>query len=78
MHLLSEKKTKVILIRPPDPMGMVDILSHVLPTNLGYLAAYAMKGGFDVKILDYEQEPFIGVNFLKKIEEINPGIVGFK
>ena len=77
MHLLSEKKTKVILIRPPDPMGMVDILSHVLPTNLGYIAAYAMKEGFDVKILDYEQEPFIGVDFLKKIEETSPGIIGF-
>ena len=53
MHLLSEKKTKVVLVRPPDPLGMVDILSHVLPTNLGYIAAYVMREGFDVEILDY-------------------------
>ena len=77
MHLLSEKKTKVVLVRPPDPLGMVDILSHVLPTNLGYIAAYVMREGFDVEILDYEQEPFVGSEFLKKIEEANPGIVGF-
>ena len=73
MNILSKKNTKVFLIRPPDPMGMVDILSHVLPTNIGYIAAYVMRKGFEVEILDFEQEPFIAVDFLKRIEETSPG-----
>ena len=48
--------TKIVLVRPPDPMGMVDVLSHTLPTNLGYIAAYAMREGFDLEVWDYELE----------------------
>ena len=77
MNILSKKNTKVFLIRPPDPMGMVDILSHVLPTNIGYIAAFVMRKGFDVEILDFEQKSFVAVDFLKTIEESSPGIIGF-
>jgi radical SAM superfamily enzyme YgiQ (UPF0313 family) len=57
-------------------MGMVDILSHVLPTNLGYIAAYAKQKGVSVDIWDYEQDPFSAVPFLKRLEQASPDIVG--
>ena len=68
---------KIVLVRPPDPMGMVDVLSHVLPTNLGYLASYLIRHGFDVEIWDYEIERFTIRDFLKRVAEASPDIVGF-
>jgi anaerobic magnesium-protoporphyrin IX monomethyl ester cyclase len=70
------KEAQVVLLRPPDPMGMVDILSHVLPTNLGYLAAYLQQGGIGVEIWDYEQDSFAAVEFLKRLEMTAPIVVG--
>jgi len=57
-------------------MGMVDVLSHVLPTNLGYIAAYLMREDVDVEIWDFEQERFEAVEFLKRVEDASPRIVG--
>jgi len=68
---------KVLLIRPPDPMGMVNILSHVMPTNLGYLASYLLKHNFEVDIWDYETELFDVNGFLNRLKEYDPQIVGF-
>jgi hypothetical protein len=48
------KETKVVLLRPPDPMGMVDVLSQVFPTNLGYIGGFLKQGGIGVEIWDYE------------------------
>ena len=67
---------KAILLRPPDPMGMVDILSHTEPTNLGYLAAYSIQAGIDVDIWDYEQNAFIAKEFLEKVREVQPAVIG--
>ena len=67
---------KVVLIRPPDPMGMVDVLSHVLPTNLGYIASTILQKGFDAEIWDYEQARFVEKEFLKRIQQTSPKIVG--
>ena len=68
---------KVILTRPPDPLGMVDVLSHVLPTNLGYLASYLLKHGIEVEIWDYELESFTVQDFLKRVKETSPDLIGF-
>jgi len=70
------KSSKVVLLRPPDPMGMVDVLSHVLPTNLGYIASYLLREGVEVEIWDYEQERFSAVEFLHKLQEASPQVVG--
>lgn len=66
----------LVLLRPPDPMGMVDVLSHVLPTNLGYIAAYAQKDGFEVEIWDYEQEYFRASEFAVRVRQTDPAIIG--
>ncbi|MBI4230630.1 MAG: B12-binding domain-containing radical SAM protein [Planctomycetes bacterium] len=66
----------VVLLRPQDPLGMVDVLSHVLPTNIGYLAAYVKRDGFDVQIWDYEAEPFEAGAFLDRIRVADPAVVG--
>ena len=68
---------RVALVRPPDPMGTVATLSHVAPTNLGYLAAYLLKQGIDVAIWDYEVEPYDGERFAARVAEYDPAIVGF-
>ena len=57
-------------------MGMVDVLSHVLPTNLGYIASYLLREGVEVEIWDYEQERFSAVEFLHKLQEASPQVVG--
>src|SRR6185436_201708 len=68
---------RVVLARPPDPMGMVDVLSHTLPTNLGYLAAYLIENGHEVDIWDYELEPFGVAAFLARLRDYRPGVIGF-
>lgn len=68
---------KVILTRPPDPMGMVDVLSHVLPTNIGYLASYLLKHRFEVEIWDYEIERFTVRGFLERVAATSPQVIGF-
>lgn len=68
---------RIILTRPPDPMGMVDVLSHVLPTNIGYLASYLMKHGFEVDIWDYEIERFTVKEFLARVAAASPQVIGF-
>lgn len=68
---------KVVLIRPPDPRGEISILSHTTPINLGYLAAYLIKNGSEVKIWDYETEQFLPEVFIKRIAASQPKIIGF-
>ena len=58
-------------------MGMVDVLSHTLPTNLGYIAAYAMREGFDLEVWDYELEHFLAVKFLERVRDVQPAVIGF-
>ena len=67
---------KTLLIRPPDPMGMVDILSHTEPTNIGYIASYAISKGFTIDIWDYEQHLFQAKSFLDRIKAYRPAVVG--
>jgi len=68
---------RVVLARPPDPMGMVDLLSHTLPTNIGYVAAVLLAEGHDVEIWDYESEPFTVAGFLDRIESVAPDVIGW-
>lgn len=58
-------------------MGMVDVLSHVLPTNIGYLAAYLMRHGFAADIWDYEIDRFTVRGFLERVAAASPQAIGF-
>lgn len=68
---------RIVLLRPPDPMGMVDVLSHVQPTNIGYLAATLIKHGFEVDVWDYELERFTVKDFLQRVARFGPQVMGF-
>ncbi len=68
---------KIVLIRPPNSRGEVSILSHTVPVNLGCLASYLMKNGYEVEIWDYETEQFIIDEFINKIKISSPSIIGF-
>jgi len=66
----------VLLIRPPDPMGHVQLLSHTRPMNLAYLAGYLRVHQMNVRILDYETTPFSGKSFVKTLKEFAPQLIG--
>ena len=57
---------KIVLVRPSDLRGDVSILSHATPINLGYLAAYLIKNGYEVEIWDYETQQFFEQDFIQK------------
>lgn len=66
----------VLLIRPPDPMQNVSLLSHTKPMNLAYLAAYLRRKGIRVQILDYEVLPYSDEALKKILMETTPSLVG--
>ena len=68
---------KIVLIRPPDPRGEASLLSHTTPINLGYLAAYVIKNGYEAEIWDFESEKFDKQSFIKRIKKAKPAIIGF-
>ncbi len=68
---------KVVLIRPADPRGEASLLSHTTPINLGYLAAYLIKHGYEVEIWDFESEKISDKTFLSRLKKANPKVVGF-
>jgi len=68
---------KIVLIRPPDPRGKISILSHTVPVDLGYLAAYLIKNGYTIEIWDYEVEQFSQNSFIKRTATSQPKIISF-
>jgi len=66
----------ILLIRPPDPLQHVNLLSHTRPMNLAYLAAYVRAQGFDVTIVDYETEKFTPGAYHRLLKEKQPSLVG--
>jgi radical SAM superfamily enzyme YgiQ (UPF0313 family) len=57
-------------------MGMVDLLSHTMPTNLGYVAAFLLEKGHEVEIWDYEVERFTIAGYLDRIRAFSPDVIG--
>lgn len=68
---------KVLLVRPPDPLQEVALLSHTKPLNLAYLASYLIARGVSVSLADYEIEPFSPEKFREKLTALNPSLIGF-
>lgn len=67
---------KILLIRPPDPLQHATLLSHTKPLNLAYIAAYMIKNGFNVKIVDYEIEPFSDKSFFQLLKDYQAAVIG--
>lgn len=68
---------KIVLIRPADPRGEASLLSHTTPINLGYLAAYLIKNGYEVEIWDFESDKLSNSVFISRLKKANPKVVGF-
>ena len=66
----------ILLIRPPDPLQHVKLLSHTKPMNLAYLAAYVREQGIKVTIVDYETEAFDLDAYYRLLKEKTPSLVG--
>jgi len=66
----------ILLIRPPDPLQHVKLLSHTKPMNLAYLAAYVRSQGVGVTIVDYETETFDLNAYYHLLREKKPALVG--
>ena len=66
----------IVLIRPPDPLQHVKLLSHTKPMNLAYLAAYVREQGYRVTIVDYETEAFDLDSYYRLLKEKTPSLVG--
>jgi len=67
---------KVLLIRPPEPMQAVDLLSHTQPINLAYLAAYLREHGITVGIVDYEVRPYSDEDLRSLLLRERPDLLG--
>lgn len=66
----------ILLVRPPDPMQHVQLLSHTRPMNLAYLASYVRRHGIDVNIVDYETAPYSEFDFIALLKKYKPDLVG--
>ena len=67
----------VLLVRPPDPLQSAMLLCHTKPLNLAYIASYLIGKKNNVRIVDYQIEPFAEEKLLTVIKEFNPEVVGF-
>jgi len=68
---------KIVLINPPENLHLrANFISTQYPINLGYLAAFLKKHGFQVELWDYVVEPYGQEEFLKKIKTSQPDLIG--
>jgi radical SAM superfamily enzyme YgiQ (UPF0313 family) len=55
---------------------LAKIVSSQHPVNILYLAAYIREQGYEVRVIDYEVEPYQKENLWKTLEETSPLLVG--
>lgn len=68
---------KVVLINPPENLHLrANFISTQYPINLGYLAAVLKKNGYQVELWDYVVEPFSLEEFIKRIADSGPQLIG--
>ncbi len=51
-------------------------MSVQMPLNIAYIAAYLIRGGFDVEIWDFEVEEYSDSLLIKRVENTQPCIIG--
>jgi radical SAM superfamily enzyme YgiQ (UPF0313 family) len=67
---------KILLIRPPTVTKGTSFIATQFPLNLAGMAAGLMNKGYDVKIWDFDVEPFGEGTFVERLVEYSPFMVG--
>lgn len=69
---------KVVLIALPLSLGgrYTEFGGVQYPINVGYLASYLIKNGYDVEMWDYNVEPFTEKGFAERVRKSNASVIG--
>jgi len=67
---------RIAFVIPPSEALKLKFVSYQQPINLAYLAASARSAGAVPAIWDYGMEGFTEQDFLRKIKEFDPAIIG--
>lgn len=70
-------KKDIVLVRPARYGYRSGFISAQEPINLCYLAAYLERAGFDVEIWDLEQQEASLDEFISRLKDVAPALVGF-
>ncbi|MBU0604885.1 MAG: B12-binding domain-containing radical SAM protein [Candidatus Omnitrophica bacterium] len=68
-------KHKILFIRPPTIMKGTSFIATQFPLNIAGMAAGLLNRGYDVRIWDFEVEPFDESVFERRIKDLSPLIV---
>lgn len=71
------KKPKILLVRPPESMGLVGRQIIHEPFNLLTLAAVARQNGADVRLADYAVSPYSASALQNLLREFPADLAGF-
>jgi radical SAM superfamily enzyme YgiQ (UPF0313 family) len=64
------------LIRPPTITKGTSFIGTQFPLNIAYVAAPLAERGYDVRIWDFDVEPFDEKSFKAALEEFSPFLIG--
>ncbi len=67
---------KIVFVIPPSESPTLKFVSYQQPINLAYLAAAVIKAGFAAEIWDYGIDEFIENDFINRIAECDPSVIG--
>lgn len=81
MNTYLNSKKKVLLIYPPNDLGMGEstfrpVLDIYQPLGLAYIAAVLEKSGYDVVIIDAKVESLSLDDILRRIARFHPDLIG--
>lgn len=65
---------RIALVNSPYPSGAPRSL--YIPMGISYLTAYLESEGFDVDVFDFQASPFNERDFISRLQETKPGIIG--
>ncbi|MEM2816381.1 MAG: radical SAM protein [Candidatus Bathyarchaeia archaeon] len=65
---------RIALVNSPYPSGAPTSL--YIPMGISYLTAYLESEGFDVDVFDFQASPFNEGDFISRLQETKPGIIG--
>ena len=81
MSLITQKKTRILLINPPNDLGVGegcfnDVIDIYQPLGLGYLCAVLEEAGYPVGVIDAKVEKLSGDEVIRRMLVFRPDIIG--